>query len=84
MQNITDSSETGCITEFENTFVLQKVALDDFERRIKKLVDSSVGDEVTEKQLIECFKDSPTLNTFADETSLLRKLLTHPCLHKDG
>jgi len=28
---------------------LQKVSLDDYERRIKKLVDSETGDEVTLK-----------------------------------
>ena len=47
--NITDSSETGVITEFENNLPLQKISLDDFERRIKKLGDSESGDEISLK-----------------------------------
>lgn len=77
-----DTTETGPITAFENDFSLQRVALDDYERRIKKLVDSETGDEVTLKQMIECFKDNPFLAKIQDENSLVRLILTNPALQK--
>mmetsp|Transcript_7186 Transcript_7186/g.6280 ORF Transcript_7186/g.6280 Transcript_7186/m.6280 type:complete len:95 (+) Transcript_7186:257-541(+) len=33
--------------------------------------------------MIECFKDSPFLKTITLEDSLVRKILTHPCLKKN-
>ena len=59
---------------------LTKVSIDEFERRIKKLVDSEQGDEINLKQLIECFKDHPVLKEIEKEDSVLRKLLTHNSL----
>ena len=56
---VEDKSETGLITAWENTLSIGKVNLDDFERRIKKLVDSETGDELTLKQMIESFADHP-------------------------
>lgn len=61
---------------------LQRVALDDYERRIKKLVDSETGDEVSLKQMIECFRDNPFLARIEDENSIVRLLLTDPILQK--
>ena len=77
-----DTTETGSITQFENDLPLQRVALDDFERRIKKLVDSETGDEVTLRQMIECFKDNPFLAKIEDEGSLVRAILTDPSMQK--
>ena len=83
ISNIVDTSTTGMITSFENEYPLQKVSLDDYERRIKKLADSEAGDYVSLKQLIECFKDNQFLNQIEKEDSVVRALLTDPSLSKD-
>jgi hypothetical protein len=59
VQVIEDSSETGIVTAWENTLPFNKISLDDFERRIKKLVDSETGDELNIRQLVESFIDHP-------------------------
>ena len=79
---VVDNTETGSITQFENDLPLQRVALDDFERRIKKLVDSETGDEVTLRQMVECFKDNPFLAKIEEEGSLIRTILTDPTMQK--
>lgn len=51
VQQINDTSETGVITKFEFELPLTRVSLDEFERRVKKFVDSSgdQGEEITLK-----------------------------------
>ena len=49
--NVIDTSPTGSITIFEMELPLTRMSLDEFERRIKKLVDSEQGDEITVKQM---------------------------------
>jgi hypothetical protein len=64
------------ITKFEETLPLRKMTVDEFERRLKKLIDPSCGDMINEAQLIESFKDA--FPEIEDETSLIRQLLMNP------
>ena len=48
-QIVTDDSETGIVTRWEDTLALKKVSLDDFERRIKKFATPDNEDELTDK-----------------------------------
>jgi len=52
---LNDASELAAVTTFERNLPICKVGLDDYERRLKKLVDNE--DFLTEKQLVEVFKD---------------------------
>lgn len=47
-ESISDSSELGFISAFEQTLPLKKIDIDEFERRLKKLVDSSNKDTISE------------------------------------
>ena len=55
--NVTDTSKTKMITDFEATLPLRKITLVEFERRLKKLVNPSMQDFVSVKMVTECFKD---------------------------
>lgn len=77
---VKDQSEFGSVTDFENGLAVQRVTIDDFERRIKKFADQELGDLITLELLIEAFKDHAALKQIEQEDSVLRKLLTHPIL----
>ena len=82
---INDPSETGIITKFEATFPLITISLDEYERRIKKFIDSETcNNEITLDQLIECFRSHPNLNEITNENSLTRKLFTDKVMIKKG
>lgn len=55
--NVDDKSETGMISNFEKKLPLGKVDTDEFERRLKKLVDPLSQDVITLKQIEASFAD---------------------------
>jgi hypothetical protein len=55
--NVDDKSETGMISNFEKKLPLGKVDIDEFERRLKKLVDPLSKDVITLKQIEASFAD---------------------------
>ena len=48
VEKVEDKSETGFITDFEFTLPLKKIDIDEYERRLKKLVDSSCKETINE------------------------------------
>ena len=75
--NAMDTSPTAFITKFESNLPLGKMSLLEYERRLKKLIEPGDKDCITEKQLIECFKDHPAFKDIVNEGSLIRDLLTN-------
>lgn len=57
VQQIEDTSLMAPVTKWQQTLPLSRMTLNEYERRLKKLLDHSNGDEINKKQLIECFKD---------------------------
>jgi hypothetical protein len=45
-EKIFDSTETGFITDFEYTLPLKKIDIDEFERRLKKLVEPATDTKI--------------------------------------
>ncbi len=83
--NPNDNSPMGCITKFESSLPLGKISVLEFERRLKKLIDPSAGDKITERQLVEVFKDHPSFKDIEDPESLVYALMTDKVfLAKDG
>jgi len=72
----------GCVTEFQQSLPLSRISLNEFERRLKKLLDPKQGDEISKKQLVECFKDHYAFGEIADENSVVHKLLTDEVFQK--
>ena len=66
----------SCITKFESTLPLGKISLLEYERRLKKLIDPTAEDKISEKQLIEVFKDHPAFKDIENPESLVHALLT--------
>jgi hypothetical protein len=75
----TDTYVTGVITQFENSFPIHRVKLDEFERRIKRLADSSTGNDITEEQLIEVLSTHKYMKDIGED-GIIRALLMNPCL----
>lgn len=63
---------------------LSRITLNDYERRIKKLLNKAEGDEIAPKQLVEVFKDHYAFREIADENSAIYRLMTDKCFHKDS
>ena len=58
------------VTKFEESFPLKKMTIEDYERRVKKLVNPDSADSINEAQIVESFKDVfPDLKT---EGTLIR------------
>ena len=47
-EKIEDNSQTVMVTKFEETIPLKKITIDEFERRLKKLIDPTCGDMINE------------------------------------
>jgi hypothetical protein len=46
VEKISDTSETGFITDWEFNLPLGKIDIDDYERRLKKLIDPSCNESI--------------------------------------
>ena len=77
-EKINDVSETGFLTDFEFTLPLNKIDIDEYERRLKLLVQPGSNETINEAQLIEAFSDQVYLKEVSKEGSLIRKILLHP------
>lgn len=75
-EKIEDNSQTVMITKFEETIPLRKMTVDEFERRLKNLIDPTCRDMINEAQLIESFKD--VFPEIEEDASLIRQLLMNP------
>jgi hypothetical protein len=76
VQKIEDTSQFMCITDFQQSLPLSRMTLNEYERRLKKLLNHAEGDEINKKQLIECFQDHYAFKEIADENSVVYKILT--------
>ena len=54
---VKDASQIKFITEFEKDLPLRNMSLNEFERRLKKLVTPAMNDMVPVRVIVECFKD---------------------------
>ena len=79
-----DNTPTGFITDFEFNLPLKKIDIDEYERRLKKLVEPGSKAFITEQQLIESFKDQVYFKDIVDENSLTRKIMTHKFFWRDS
>jgi len=82
--NIKDEHLTGMVTNWElDNLPLYCMSLDDYERRLKKLVDPSCEDLITGSQIEEVFKDHYAFKDIIYEGSLVRSLMLNPIFKKD-
>jgi len=84
VQKIEDTSQMQVVTEFQQSLPLSRMTLNEYERRLKKLLDPQMGDEINTKQLVECFKDHYAFKEIADENSAVYRLLTDEVFQKDS
>ncbi len=56
-EKVDDNSQTAMVTKFEETLPFRKLTIEEFERRIKKLADPSLPDQLRLDQVEESFKD---------------------------
>jgi hypothetical protein len=78
LDKIEDASMTGFLTKLEYQLPLCDIDILEFERRLKKMVSSDSNDLITQKQLIESFRDHAFLCSITEEDSLLRLMLFSP------
>ena len=81
-QYVDDTGPTGCITKFQLGLPFSKITLNEYERRLKKLIDKEHGDEIEIKQIVECFKDHIAFTDIEDENSMAYKIFTDPAFKK--
>lgn len=81
--NVDDKSETGMISHFEKRLKFGMVDIDEFERRLKKLIDVKSNDTISIRQLEECFSDHYAFRDIRVEGSLLRDIMTSKYLKKN-
>lgn len=74
-ETVADSSQIKFITEFEKDLPLRNMSLNEYERRLKKLVTPAMNDMVPVRVIVECFKDHWAFLDIADEESLTRELM---------
>ena len=74
-ESVTDDSAVAFVTEFEKNLPLRNISLDEFERRLKKLVTPAMQDMVLVRVVEECFKDHWAFLDITEEGSLARELM---------
>ena len=74
-ESVTDQSEMSFITLFEKELPLRNISLNEFERRLKKLVTPAMKDMTTVRVVQECFKDHWAFLDIEEEGSLTRELM---------
>jgi len=72
-----DRSPVGCVTRWElHALPLYKISIDDYERRLKKLVDKDSKDQISLPQVEECFKDHYAFKDLGVQGTLTHALFT--------
>jgi len=74
-EEVKDDSPVRFITEFEKILPLREIALVEFERRIKKLMNPAMKDQVSVFMLIECFKDHKAFKNIDKKGTIEHDLL---------
>ena len=74
-ESVTDDSAVAFVTEFEKGLPLRNISLDEFERRLKKLVTPAMKDMVLVRVVEECFKDHWAFLDITEEGSLSREMM---------
>ena len=74
-ETVRDESQIKFITEFENDLPLRNMSLNEYERRLKKLVTPAMKDMVSVRVVTECFKDHWAFLDIDDEESVTRELM---------
>lgn len=74
-ESVTDASQIKFISEFEKDLPLRNMSLNEYERRLKKLVTPAMNDMVPVRVIMECFKDHWAFIDIVEEESLTRELM---------
>ena len=74
-ETVVDNSSIKFITEFEKDLPLRNISLNEFERRLKKLVRPSMNDMVPVRVVCECFRDHWAFLDIDEDESLTRELM---------
>lgn len=77
-ESVHDNSKVAFITAFETTLPLRNMSLNEYERRLKKLVTPKMEDKASVKMILECFKDHWAFGDIEEENSLTNELMTDP------
>lgn len=72
------------VTQFQQSLPLSRITLNEYERRLKKLLNNKDGDEISPKQLIEVFQDHYAFKEIADANSAIHKLMNDKAFHKNS
>ena len=72
---VVDTTRTKFITEFEKMLPLRNISLNEYERRLKKLVTPKMQDKASVRMVTECFKDHWAFLDIEEENSLTRELM---------
>ena len=74
-ETVRDDSQIKFITEYEKDLPLRNISLNEYERRLKKLVTPAMNDMVSVRVVTECFKDHWAFLDIDDEESMTRELM---------
>lgn len=74
-ETVLDESDCAMITAFERELPLRNISLNEFERRLKKMVTPAMGDMATIRTIEECFKDHWAFLDITEEESFTRELM---------
>ena len=74
-ETVIDDGELKFITAFERDLPLRNISLQEFERRLKKMVTPAQKDMTTVKVVEACFKDHWAFLDIDDEGSMSRELM---------
>lgn len=74
-EGVDDKSTIKFITEFEKDLPLRNISLDEYERRLKKMVSPDMEDYVPVRVIIECFKDHWAFLDIDHEETLSNELM---------
>ena len=77
-ETVLDQSRCQHITQFEKGLPLRNISLNEFERRLKKMVRPQDNNMVKVRVLEESFRDHWAFPDIQDEETLSRELLFDP------
>ena len=75
IESVTDETSIKFITEFEKDLPLRNISLNEYERRLKKLVTPAMQDYVPVRVVEEMFKDHWAFLDIDEEETLTRELM---------
>lgn len=74
-ESVTDEGNCKFITAFESMLPLRNISLNDYERRLKKLVNPKMNDYASVSMIVECFKDHWAFTDITVSNTLTRELM---------